>query len=52
MSDDMMPGSIEDPSQVETVQPVRSLRELIDRASGKGFQPVKSEGDAGVHLRA
>jgi magnesium chelatase subunit I len=48
MSDDILPGPIEDPSQVGTVQPVRSLKELIDRASGKGFQPVKSEGDAGL----
>jgi magnesium chelatase subunit I len=48
MSDEILPGSIDDLSQVETVQPVRSLRELIDRVSGKGFQPVKGEVDAGL----
>lgn len=48
MSDDILPGSVEDPSRVETVQSVQSLRELIDRASGKGFRPVKAEADAGL----
>ena len=48
MSDDILPGSIENSSQVETVQSVQSLRELIDRASGKGFRPVKGEADAGL----
>jgi magnesium chelatase subunit I len=48
MNNELLPGSIDDQSQVENVQTVRSLRELIDRVSGKGFQPVKSEGDAGL----
>jgi magnesium chelatase subunit I len=48
MNDEILSGSIEDPSQPETVQTVQSLRELIDRVSGKGFQPVKGEEDAGL----
>ena len=48
MNNELLPGSIDDQSQVENVQTVRSLRELIDRVSGKGFQPVESGGDAGL----
>jgi magnesium chelatase subunit I len=48
MNDEYLPESIGDQSQVENVQSVRSLRELIDRVSGKGFQPVNSGGDAGL----
>lgn len=48
MNDELHSGSIDDQSPIENVQSVRSLRELIDRVSGKGFQPVKSGGDAGL----
>jgi magnesium chelatase subunit I len=42
------PKSGEGPSPSSPAPPVRSLRELIDRVSGRGLQPVHAEGDAGL----
>jgi magnesium chelatase subunit I len=35
-------------TQVESLPPVRSLRELVDRVSGRNLKPVEWEGDAGL----
>jgi magnesium chelatase subunit I len=48
MSDEISLESLADQSQVEEVRGVRSLKELIDLVSGKDFQPVKAEADAGL----
>jgi magnesium chelatase subunit I len=42
-------STLEDKSPpVEVLPPVRSLRELIDRVSGRNLRPVEWEGDAGL----
>jgi len=48
MSDDLISTSIDTPPGTDAAHEVSSLRELIDRVSGKGFRTVKSEGDAGL----
>ncbi len=35
-------------AETQTVSTVRSLRELVDRVSGRGFKPSDTEGDAGL----
>jgi magnesium chelatase subunit I len=49
MSTELQPSHIETPTgQEEATPPVRSLRELINRVSGRDFKPTQSEPDAGI----
>jgi len=48
MSEEISLESLAAQSQAEEIQAVRSLKELIDLVSGKDFQPVKAEADAGL----
>lgn len=48
MSDDLISASTEIMSEADASHEVSSLRELIDKVSGKDFLSVKSEGDAGL----
>lgn len=48
MNSEVHPPSMERSEQDQSLPPVRSLRELIDRVSGRDFRPASSEADAGM----
>lgn len=47
-SEETHQSSSGEPEQDPILPPVRSLRELIDRVSGRDFRPAKVEADAGI----
>lgn len=48
MKPETLPPPSEDVQQEEAAGGVRSLQDLIDRVSGRNFQPVAEQGDAGL----
>ena len=49
--DEIPSQAVETPHQTETAPPVRSLRELLDRVSGRSFSPKPGEPESGLAER-